>query len=85
VTKALALAIAAAALGACDQHPPPDSSPAYIGYTGESTLRQRELEARFRDRVSAQSISSLHRPLTERPHPAGSEARQRSSSICKPH
>ncbi|HEX6215109.1 MAG TPA: M28 family peptidase [Vicinamibacterales bacterium] len=74
MTKALALAIAAAALGACDQHPPPDSSPAYIGYTGESTLRQRELEARFRDRVSAQSISSLHRPLTERPHPAGSEA-----------
>lgn len=74
MTKALALAIAAAALGACDQQPPPDPSPAYIGYTSESTLRQQELEARFRDGVSAQSMSSLHRPLTERPHPAGSEA-----------
>ena len=74
MTKALALAIAAAVLGACNQHPPPDPSAAYIGYTSESTLRQRELEARFRDGVSAQSMSSLHRPLTERPHPSGSEA-----------
>ena len=74
MTKALALAIAAAVLGACEQHPPPDPSPAYIGYTRESTRRQRELEARFRDSVSAPSISSLHRPLTERPHPSGSEA-----------
>jgi N-acetylated-alpha-linked acidic dipeptidase len=74
VTKALAPAIAVAVLVACALQPPPDPSPSYIGYTAESTLRQRELEARFRDGVSAQSLSDLHRRLTDRPHPAGSEA-----------
>ena len=28
---------------------------------------------RFRDGVSAESMSALHEPLTERPHPAGSD------------
>ena len=71
---ALSFVVAAGIFGACEQHAPPEPTPSYLGYTREATRRQAELETRFRDGVTAQSISDLHRPLTERPHPAGSEA-----------
>jgi N-acetylated-alpha-linked acidic dipeptidase len=56
------------------QHAPPDPSSSFIGYTREATTQQAALEKRFQDLITAQSISELHRPLTARPHPAGSEA-----------
>jgi N-acetylated-alpha-linked acidic dipeptidase len=59
---------------ACVQHAPPEPSPSFIGYTRDGTVREVELEKRFQDLITAQSISDLHRPLTERPHPSGSEA-----------
>lgn len=45
-----------------------------LGYTPEGSTRQADVEQRFQAGVTAQSISDLHRPLSERPHPAGSEA-----------
>jgi N-acetylated-alpha-linked acidic dipeptidase len=54
--------------------PPPVPSPAFIGYPREAAAREAELEKRFHDLITAQSISELHRPLTVRPHPAGSDA-----------
>jgi len=54
----------------------PDAPPARprLGYSAASWARQAILERRFRDLVSADSMSALHRPLTARPHPAGSAA-----------
>jgi len=43
-----------------------------LGYSVASSVAQQALEARFRAQVSADSMSALHRPLTMRPHPAGS-------------
>ncbi|MBL0171743.1 MAG: CocE/NonD family hydrolase [Gemmatimonadaceae bacterium] len=43
-----------------------------LGYTRTSGTTERALEQRFRAAVSADSISALHRPLSQRPHPAGS-------------
>ena len=43
-----------------------------LGYTVASSSAQHKLETRFRGLVSAESMSALHRPLTQRPHPAGS-------------
>ena len=45
-----------------------------LGYTESASAAQRDVEERFRAGVDAQSISALHRPLSERPHPAGSAA-----------
>lgn len=52
------------------------STPAapFLGYSREGTAAQAALERRFADQLNAQSLSDLHRPLTERPHPAGSDA-----------
>ena len=81
VTRAgVAVATLACAI-ACDSSPssPPASSPAptvtraKLGYTPASSVAQQDLETRFRAGVSAESMSALHRPLTERPHPAGSD------------
>ena len=47
-------------------------SPVKLGYTAASSQAQQTLETRFRALVSADSMSALHRPLTQRPHPAGS-------------
>ena len=43
-----------------------------LGYTAASSQAQQTLETRFRGLVSADSMSALHKPLTQRPHPAGS-------------
>lgn len=68
----IAMALAAAA---CEPHPAPASARRVrLGYTAESSTRQADLEQRFQSGVTPKSISDLHRPLTERPHPAGSEA-----------
>ena len=59
----------------CEPRPAPASGPRVrLGYTPEASTRQADLEQRFQADVTAQSISDLHRPLSERPHPAGSEA-----------
>jgi N-acetylated-alpha-linked acidic dipeptidase len=70
---ALAVMVATS-LAACTPDDPAAPAPAFLGYTAGATEAQRRVEQRFKDSVSAQSISGLHRPLVERPHPAGSEA-----------
>ena len=70
----VAIGLAAVWLSSCVQPEPPASPPAFIGYTREATTRQSALEKRLHELISAPSISELHRPLTERPHPAGTEA-----------
>lgn len=80
-TRAMALvAVTASLTAACGSSPasPPSSSPATtlrtkLGYTPASSAAQQDLETRFRSGVSAESMSALHKPLTERPHPAGSD------------
>jgi len=74
------VAVTASLTAACGSSPasPPSSSPATtlrtkLGYTPASSAAQQDLETRFRSGVSAESMSALHKPLTERPHPAGSE------------
>lgn len=47
-----------------------------LGYTVASSATQQQLETRFRSGVSADSLSALHKPLTTRPHPAGSAGTQ---------
>jgi N-acetylated-alpha-linked acidic dipeptidase len=75
VNKAALLLLAGAGvLAACDPHAGYKAPPGFFGYTAEATERQTAVEKRFFEGVSAQSMSDLHRPLTERPHPAGSEA-----------
>jgi N-acetylated-alpha-linked acidic dipeptidase len=72
-TAALALIVTG---GACaqDDVAPRDASASRVklGYTTASSAAQQQLEARFRTLVSADSMSALHQPLTQRPHPAGS-------------
>jgi N-acetylated-alpha-linked acidic dipeptidase len=43
-----------------------------LGYMPAAASAQTALERRFHAGVTADSISALHRPLTVRPHPAGS-------------
>jgi len=73
VRAALSVVAAYCVIG-CAQPTPPAPSPAFIGYTPEATNRQADLEKRFQGLINAASISDLHRPLSQRPHPAGSEA-----------
>lgn len=63
--------VTGAVLAACREGPPVAPAP-MLGYSAPGAAGQQLLEARFRDQVSADSISALHRPLTTRPHPAGS-------------
>lgn len=71
-----AMVLLGAALAACrGSEPQTPATPAArqkLGYTPASSAAQQELESRFRTLVSADSMSALHRPLTQRPHPAGS-------------
>lgn len=70
-----ALALATT-LGACAQNDVvpfrASASRVKLGFTASSSAAQQQLEARFRALVSADSMSALHKPLTQRPHPAGS-------------
>ncbi|MEP7119026.1 MAG: M28 family peptidase, partial [Acidobacteriota bacterium] len=65
------------AVGACVRSDAPTGSSfgarVKLGYTPASSAAQQELEARLRGLISAASMSALHKPLTQRPHPAGSE------------
>lgn len=81
-TRAMALVAVTASLtpacGSSPASPPASAVPApasrtKLGYTPASSAAQQDLETRFRAGVSADSMSALHKPLTERPHPAGSE------------
>ncbi len=76
VTLAVSCAIACGSSSSTTA--PASSAPAAatrtkLGYTPASSATQQDLETRFRAGVSAESMSALHKPLTERPHPAGSE------------
>ncbi len=44
-----------------------------LGYSAPAAAAELDLERRFQAGVTADSMSDLHRPLTERPHPSGSE------------
>jgi N-acetylated-alpha-linked acidic dipeptidase len=70
----LALPLALAVVVACSQAASPPAARTLLGFTAASSARQADLEARFRAGVDPESISSLHRPLTERPHPSGTTA-----------
>ena len=64
---------------ACRSETPTAIVPAYrpmLGYTPAALAGQHGLESRFRQAVSADSLSALHKPLTARPHPAGSAGTQ---------
>ena len=67
-------------LAACGSSDPQTLSvPAHrpmLGYTPAAFAGQHQLENRFRNGVSADSMSALHKPLTTRPHPAGSAGTQ---------
>jgi N-acetylated-alpha-linked acidic dipeptidase len=47
-------------------------APAIRGFTAAGTVAQREVEARFRRGLSAESIERWHRYFTSEPHPATS-------------
>ena len=64
----------ALAAAGCERQAGTPAPRARLGYGPASSARQTDLEQRFQNGVTAQSISDLHRPLTERPHPAGSDA-----------
>ena len=75
--RATVILILAATLGACAANDVPTSadsagSRVKLGYTRTASAAEEALETRFRALVSADSMSALHRPLTQRPHPAGS-------------
>jgi hypothetical protein len=55
--------------------PAPSAPPArpLLGYSAPASAAELALEQRFQAGVTADSMSALHRPLTERPHPAGSD------------
>ncbi len=44
-----------------------------IGYSATTFAHEQDVERRFQQSVSADSLSALHRPLTRRPHVAGTE------------
>jgi N-acetylated-alpha-linked acidic dipeptidase len=68
VTRVSGIAVSAAVTAtACRNEPSP-----MLGYSTTAAAAQQDVESRFRVQVSADSISALHRPLTTRPHPAGS-------------
>ena len=76
MTRPSALAaVAAVVLGIACARPSPDPAPSrtLLGYSPAASATELALEKRFQDGVTAESMSALHRPLTERPHPAGSE------------
>ena len=75
----VALLLLTAMGAACRSETPTATFPAYrpmLGYTPAALAGQHTLESRFRKAVSADSMSALHKPLTTRPHPAGSAGTQ---------
>ncbi len=74
-----ALLLLTAMGAACRSETPTATFPAYrpmLGYRPAALEGQHGLESRFRKAVSADSMSALHKPLTTRPHPAGSAGTQ---------
>ncbi len=78
--RAMAALLVTLAFSACSQDDviPFGEEPTRVklGYTVASSAAQQQLETRFRKGVSADSMSALHKPLTDRPHPAGSAGTQ---------
>lgn len=72
-TRRLAPLVAIAMAGCGGGTPAP--APA-LGYSPVNSRSARELESRFRGLVRAEEMSTLHGPLTRRPHPAGSAGAQ---------
>ena len=75
VTVMLTAGLASCARRDAPSHDEPGSR-VKLGYTVASSAAQQTLETRFRGLVSAGSMSALHTPLTQRPHPAGSAGTQ---------
>ncbi len=72
MSRPLAPLAALLLIPACTPDRPAPLQRGMIGYATSSIAAQRRVERRFRARVAAESISVLHRPLSARPHPAGS-------------
>lgn len=59
------------------------SRTARIGYSAEDFATQADLEQRFRAGVSPDPLSEIHRQVTQRPHPAGSDGAREVVSILR--
>ncbi len=66
--------LAALAVSGCGNSVPTEQAWPLLGYTAPSSARQADLERQFQSGVDRESISALHHDLTQRPHPAGSDA-----------
>ncbi len=58
--------------GGAPGSPAAEAARTLLGYSTASSAAELDLERRFQQGVSAESMSALHQPLTVRPHPAGS-------------
>ena len=52
---------------------PAAAQESFLGYRPSRRAEQQALEQRFHQLVNADSISAIHRPLSARPHPSGSD------------
>ena len=67
-------AVTTGAVASCvSPSPPSPAARTLLGYSAPASAAELDLERRFQAGVTADSMSALHRPLTERPHPAGSD------------
>jgi len=69
LTVALVLATACAGT-----QPPAPAARTRLGYTAAASSAAAQLEQRFADTLSPESMSAAHKALTARPHPTGSPA-----------
>lgn len=67
-----AAALIAVAVACSGGAPPVPVARLKLGYTPASSATQQDLETRFRAGVSAEAMSTAHKAITARPHPAGS-------------
>lgn len=79
-SAALAL-VATSGCGGADA--PGTGAPSALGYTPATTRTERDLERRFRGLIRGTDLSTLHGPLTRRPHPAGSPGAQEVITYLK--
>lgn len=68
--------VVVASMAGCRSGGEPGGPPPALGYTPAASASERELETRFRGLIRADEMSTLHGPLTRRPHPSGSPGAQ---------
>ena len=66
------LLLVAGRRGESQTAPSPSGQSLFLGYAPSTSAVQRAVEDRFRAAVAPASLSALHWPLTQRPHPSGS-------------